>query len=95
MTGQLRHLLRAMRLPRLAMAILPRMAEYRSPATNFVIHDRKTVLVETVTAELTITRPSEIALYEKSFTLLAAQSVHGEEARQLITTALALRASDA
>ncbi|BDT86721.1 helix-turn-helix domain-containing protein [Nocardia cyriacigeorgica] len=93
MAGQLRRLLDVMRLPRLAVGIIPRTAEYRAPATNFVIHDRKTVLVETVAAELTITRPSEIALYEKSFALLAAQSVHGESARELINAALHLRDS--
>lgn len=91
MAEQLRHLLDAMRLPRLAVAILPRTAEYCAPATNFVIHDRKVVLVETVAAELTIARPSEIALYEKTLALLAAQSHHGDAARELITTALQLR----
>ncbi|MFI7004439.1 helix-turn-helix domain-containing protein [Nocardia sp. NPDC050175] len=63
----------------------------QAPATNFVIHDRKVVLVETVAAELTITRPSEIALYEKSFALLAAQAVHGAAARALIGAALTIR----
>lgn len=91
MADQLRHLLTAMRLPRLAVAIIPRTAEYRAPATNFVIHDRKVVLVETVAAELTITRPSEIGLYEKSFALLAEQAVHGDAARELIASALELR----
>ncbi|GAA5074047.1 hypothetical protein [Nocardia iowensis] len=52
-------------------------------------------LVEAVAAELTITRPSEIALYEKSFALLAAQAVHGDTARALITTALAQRGGSA
>lgn len=88
MAEQLRHLLTTMRLPRLAVAIVPRTAEYRAPATNFVIHDRKVVLVETVAAELTITRPSEVALYEKSFALLAEQAMHGEDARALIRAAL-------
>ncbi|GAA5074052.1 DUF5753 domain-containing protein [Nocardia iowensis] len=41
MAGQLHHLLVAIRLPRLALAILPRTTEYHAPATNFVIHDRK------------------------------------------------------
>ncbi len=91
MVGQLRHLLAVMTLPRLVVAILPCTAEYHAPSTNFVVHDRKVVLVETVAAELTITRPSEIALYERSFALLAAQAVHGDVARELITTALERR----
>ncbi|WP_228002487.1 abscisic acid-deficient protein Aba4 family protein [Nocardia australiensis] len=49
------------------------------------------VITETVSAELTITRPSEIALHEKTFTLLADQAAYNDAARALIGRALERR----
>ncbi|MBO0852411.1 MAG: helix-turn-helix transcriptional regulator [Nocardia sp.] len=74
--------------PNLRLGIIPLDAEYRAPATNFVLYDRAQVITETVSAELTITRPSEIALHEKTFALLAEQTAYGESARALISAAL-------
>ncbi|MGH3549368.1 MAG: Scr1 family TA system antitoxin-like transcriptional regulator [Pseudonocardiaceae bacterium] len=50
--------------------------------------DKRLVHVETISAELTISQPREIALYNKTFAELAAQAVTGSTARGLITTAL-------
>jgi hypothetical protein len=87
MLGQLDRLHDTTTHPRIRLGILPLTAEYRLPAANFVIYDRTQVLTETVSAELTITRPSEIALHEKTFAVLAKQAAYGDEARALIRTA--------
>jgi Domain of unknown function (DUF5753) len=50
--------------------------------------DNRLVHVETISAELTISQPREVALYEKAFNELARQAVSGQAARALITTAL-------
>ncbi|MEG8177023.1 helix-turn-helix domain-containing protein [Nocardia terpenica] len=91
MVAQLQRLLDSLPNPRLMLGILPLDAEFRVPATNFVIYDRTQVLTETVSAELTITRPSEIALHEKTFHILADQASYGDAARQLIRRALEQR----
>ncbi|MFI9509131.1 helix-turn-helix domain-containing protein [Nocardia sp. NPDC052566] len=88
MIGQLQHVLELMDLPRLVFGVVPRYAEYRVPATNFLMYDRRLVQVETVTAELTITQPREIILYEKTFQVLSSQAEYGEAAWALIRTAL-------
>uniref|UniRef100_UPI000A009AFA helix-turn-helix domain-containing protein n=1 Tax=Nocardia vaccinii TaxID=1822 RepID=UPI000A009AFA len=78
---QMDRLLSALSLPRVVLDILPFGHEYLAPTNNFVIYDEREVKVETVSAELTITQPAEIALYVKSFQALRAQAVHGKEAR--------------
>jgi uncharacterized protein DUF5753 len=91
MIAQLESLLGEPERPNLLLGVIPLDAEYHAPATNFVLYDRAQVITETVSAELTITRPSEIALHEKTFTLLSEQAAHGDAARTLIENALALR----
>jgi transcriptional regulator with XRE-family HTH domain len=88
MIAQLDRLLRAMSLPRVVISIIPANASYEVPTTNFVLYDRHRVQVETIAAELTITQPREVALYEKTFLTLAKQAVIGDAARALITAAL-------
>jgi hypothetical protein len=88
MAGQLQRLLDELDNPRLLIGIIPIWAHYRCPTTsNFVIYDREQAITETISAELTITRPSEIALHERTFALLAEQAVTGTAAADLITTA--------
>lgn len=81
---QLSHLLTAMDLPNVVVGIVPLTAEFFYRTTEFAIYDQKTVLIETVTAESTITQPHEIALYEKLFTMLADQACYGDAGRALI-----------
>lgn len=88
MIGQLDRLLIAMALPRVVIGIIPTHTEYVVPLSNFCMFDASRVLVETITAELTITQPRELVLYEKTFQTLAKQAVVGRAARHLITTAL-------
>lgn len=66
-------------------------AEYRAAATNFVVYDRTRVVTETVSAEPNITRPSEITLHERTFTLLGEQAAYNDAARALIVGALKRR----
>jgi transcriptional regulator with XRE-family HTH domain len=91
MTGQLNALLEDLKRPNLHLGIIPLDAQYRAPATNFVLYDRTQVITETVSAELTITRPSEIALHEKTFAQLAEQAAYSDAARALINAALKRR----
>ncbi|WP_200825649.1 hypothetical protein [Kibdelosporangium aridum] len=44
--------------------------------------------METISAELTVSQPREIALYAKAFDELAKQAVYGQAARALVTAAL-------
>jgi hypothetical protein len=88
MLGQLDRLLAVMSLPRVHLGIIPAHAQYRVPTHNFIIFDDQLVHVETVTAELAVKQPREIALYIKAFATLAAQAVYGPPARALITAEL-------
>jgi hypothetical protein len=89
--GQLDRMLAVMSLPRVTLGILPVLAEYRAPTNQFIMFDNRLVHVETVSAELTIKQPREIALYAKAFQELAKLAVIGDAARVLISSALHLR----
>jgi len=91
MRAQLDRLLIAMSLPRVVIGIIPTDASYEVPTTNFVMYDTQRVLVETIAAELTITQPREIALYERTFQALAKQAVVGKAARALMVSELERR----
>ncbi len=91
MTGQLEYLAAQVRSSRFAIGIIPRTAQFRVPATNFLMYDAGHVRVETVSAELTISQPREVVLYEKAFQILAKHAAKGEAARALIFEALEAR----
>ncbi|WP_431968182.1 helix-turn-helix domain-containing protein [Nocardia sp. bgisy134] len=92
MRGQLDRLLNVMMLPSIAFGIIPAASAYAAPATNgFAIFDSRLVQVETISAELAVTQPREITLYEKMFTVLAEQALYGEGARALIGRAIEAR----
>ncbi|MBF6326942.1 helix-turn-helix domain-containing protein [Nocardia transvalensis] len=91
MLGQLDRLLAVVGMPRVTLGIVPADARYRVPTSNFIMFDNNRVMVETVTAELTITQPREIAQYGRAFDVLAKQSVTGDAARELIRKALETR----
>lgn len=71
MIGQLDRLLAVMSLPRVVFGIIPNHAEYCVPTNQFVIFDNRLVHVETVSAELSISQPREVALYNKAFQQLS------------------------
>jgi transcriptional regulator with XRE-family HTH domain len=86
MAGQLEHLHAAMRLPRLRLGILPINAPYRVPLNNgFWILDETLVQFDTYSAELSLARPDEVAIYSRAFERLAALAVYGPEVRTIIT----------
>lgn len=88
MTAQLDRLLVAMSLPRVVIGVIPADAAYEVPTTNFVMYDMRQVQVETIAAELTITQPRELELYERTFQALAKQAVYGVQARAVIQSRL-------
>ncbi len=90
MRSQLQHLLTVLKLPHVALGIIPRNAPYRVPLHNpFWILDDRIVQFDTYTAELSLIRPDEIAIYARAFERLAALAAYRAEARQMITLALA------
>lgn len=89
MSGQLDRLLAVMSLPRMSLSVIPLGAERKiMPSGGFLIFDDEMVQAETVSAELTVTEPQEIALYARRFALLRQSAVSGREARGLIQRAL-------
>ena len=57
--------------------------------TGFWILDGNAVALETPTAAIKITRPTEVAQYAAMFGPLHQEAVHGHQARQLIAAILA------
>lgn len=89
MVGQLDRLLAVSSLPRLKLGVIPERAPYKVPSNQFIMFDDRLVHVEAVSAELTITQPREVALYDRAFRGLAALAVYGPGARTLISRELA------
>ena len=88
--GQLSHVLSLMRLPFVSVAVIPAGIQRRAIATTgFWIFDGNAVALETPTAAIKITRPTEIAQYAAMFGHLHQEAVHGHQARQLIAAILA------
>jgi len=89
MTGQLEHLLARLKLPHLRLGIIPADAPYRVPLNNgFWILDEALVQFDTYSAELSLVRPDEIALYGRAFERLAALAFYGAEVRAMISRVL-------
>ncbi len=92
--GQLDRLLAVMSLPTVSLSIIPSGAERKvMPSGGFLIFDDEMVQAETVSAELTVTQPQEIALYTRRFALLRQSAIFGRDARSLIQRALSEIAS--
>jgi transcriptional regulator with XRE-family HTH domain len=89
MIGQLDRLLAVSALPNVSLGIIPARARMTlAPENAFLIFDERLVMIETYSAELTITQPREIAVYEKAFAWLSNSAVHGRQARALILQAV-------
>jgi transcriptional regulator with XRE-family HTH domain len=85
---QLDHLMAVATLPNVSVGVIPkRLARTRMPVEGFWIFDTAQVNVELVSGYLTITQPSEVAMYESTFTTLAGMAVYGSKARAAITKA--------
>lgn len=91
MAAQLDHLTITASLPSVSLGIIPLGLDrtpMRWPIEGFWIFDTEQVSVELVSGYLTVTRPSEIDMYSRAFTELAALAVYGTDAREVVTAAL-------
>jgi transcriptional regulator with XRE-family HTH domain len=90
MAAQLGYLLEAMELPEMSLGVIPFTACPRPvwPLESFTIFDDERVHVELLSAQVTVTAPSEITLYVRGFEKLAELAVFGAQAGDLITAAI-------
>src|SRR5580704_3190076 len=90
MAGQLGHLLDAVTLPSVTLGVIPFSADGRPMWTleTFTVFDDSRVHVELLSAQVTVTAPSEITLYAPAFERLAGMAVYGPQARALIASAI-------
>lgn len=90
MAAQLGHLLSALALPSVSLGVIPFSARARPMWTleAFTVFDDARVHVELLSAQVTVTAPSEITLYARAFDKLADLAVYGPQARSLITAAI-------
>ncbi|UZI26676.1 helix-turn-helix domain-containing protein [Streptomyces sp. VB1] len=89
MRGQLRHLLAVMPLASVSLGIIPFTAQRTVwPLEAFYVHDDTMAAVETLTAEIKVTQPRELADYARAFAGLAEMAVYGDAARDLIRAAI-------
>ncbi len=90
MAGQLGHLLDASTHPSVTLGVIPFSADGRPMWTleTFTVFDDSRVHVELLSAQVTVTAPSEITLYARAFDRLAGMAVYGPQARALIASAI-------
>ncbi|MEV5569316.1 helix-turn-helix transcriptional regulator [Spirillospora sp. NPDC052269] len=90
MAAQLGHLLAVSGLPAVSLGIVPLAAPDRPIWTleAFNIFDDTRVEVELLSAQVTVTQPSEVAVYVRAFEQLSHMAVYGSSARSLITQAI-------
>jgi len=90
MAAQLGHLLSAGALPAVSLGIVPGSVDGRRmwPQETFHVYDDRMVSVELLSAEVTITQPSEVSLYVAAFERLRSMAVYGADARALIVRAI-------
>ncbi|MET7640800.1 DUF5753 domain-containing protein [Streptomyces sp. NPDC005438] len=90
MAGQLGHLLSIMSLPAVSLGIIPFSVRERGMWTleTFDVFDDQRVHVELLTAQITLTAPSEVGMYVRAWTDLRALAVYGADARSLVSEAL-------
>ncbi|TDD87532.1 helix-turn-helix domain-containing protein [Actinomadura rubrisoli] len=89
MAGQLGHLLDVMALPSVSFGIIPFSADRAMwPVEGFWLLDNEQVVIETVSAKITIEQAGELDLYRRTFAELSSIAVHGAAARALVTAAI-------
>jgi hypothetical protein len=91
MAGQLGHLLTVGSLPSVSLGVIPLDADRSRmwPVEGFWMFDDDLARVELVSGHLSVSQPSEVAMYAETFAELSSHAVHGAAARSLITTAIA------
>lgn len=89
MAGQLRHLLTVMPLASVSLGVIPSGAERTVWLLEaFYLFDDEHVVVETLTAEINVHQPRELADYARAFAELSKMAVYGDDARTLIRAAI-------
>ncbi|WP_371653395.1 MULTISPECIES: helix-turn-helix domain-containing protein [unclassified Streptomyces] len=89
MSAQLGHLLAVMPLASVSLGIIPRTVPRGMwGQETFTMFDDQRVHVELLTAKVTVTQPSEVAIYARAFGDLAKMAVYGKDARALISAAI-------
>jgi transcriptional regulator with XRE-family HTH domain len=90
MTEQLTYLLEAMEFPPVSLGVIPFTASARPvwPLEAFTAFDDERVYVELLSAQVTVTAPSELVLYARAFDRLAGLAVYGEAAKSRISDAI-------
>ncbi|MFD9816190.1 helix-turn-helix domain-containing protein [Streptomyces sp. NPDC059080] len=89
MRAQLDRLLAVMSLPRLSLGIVPKDAELDLwIGHGFSMFDSRLVMIETYSAEISVTQPTEVELYRRAFELHRRSAVHGQSARDVILKAV-------
>lgn len=90
MAGQLGYLAEAAALPSVSLGVIPFGAAGRPvwPLEAFTVFDDSRVHVELLSAQVTVTVPSEIVLYVRAFEKLSGVAVYGDDARARITDAI-------
>jgi hypothetical protein len=90
MAGQLGYLQEATTSSTLSLGVIPFGITGRPvwPLEAFTIFDDTRVYVELLSAQVTVTTPSEIVLYARAFEKLSGLAVYGDEARARITDAI-------
>lgn len=89
MVGQLDRLMCAASMRTVRLGILPFETQYvKAPLHGFTVYDAHEVCVETLTATLTLTEPSEVSAYLELFAGYAEAAVYGAAAKALITRVL-------
>ena len=90
MAGQLGHLLDIMAVPAVSLGVIPLAAAPRPMWTveGFTVFDDARVHVELLSAQVTVTAPTEVALYLHAYGKLAELAVYGQSARALISNAI-------
>jgi len=91
MAGQLGHLLSVISMPWASVGVIPFTVKERPmwAVEGFVMFDAIRVDTELLSARVMVTQPREIATYDRAFSALSAMAVRGQEARALITSAIA------
>jgi Domain of unknown function (DUF5753) len=91
MAAQLGYLLEATTFPTVSLGVIPFAAVGRPvwPLEAFAVFDDSRVTVELLSAQVTVTTPSEIVLYVRAFEKLSGLAVYGEHARRRISAAMA------
>ena len=90
MAAQLAHLAEVAGLPAVALGVVPFTAERPMwPLEAFTVFDDERVIIELLSAQVTVTAPSEITLYARAFERLGRLAVYGTGALNLIADAIA------